>query len=154
MTWTVGAWIQARLSERWEGRRLVRLGLIFVLAGLGGMIVVLRPDLPVWLGVAAWSTAGLGMGLGFAPISLMMLREAPAGREGWASASLNLSDVLGTALGAGLGGAAIAAATSAGHALSTGATVAFAIAAAGAVTGLALTPRLPLRHPVDAGLPD
>src|SRR5204863_5338935 len=146
LSWTAGAWIQARLNDRWEPSRLVRVGLSIVLCGIEGMVLVLRPSTPLWVGIAAWTVAGLGMGLAYAPISLMMLREAPAGREGWASASLNLSDVLGTALGAGLGGAAIAAATSGGHALATGATVAFAIAAAGAVMGLALTPRLPLRH--------
>jgi hypothetical protein len=32
-----------------------------------------------------------------------MLRAAPSGREGWASASLNLADVLGVALGVGIG---------------------------------------------------
>src|SRR5690242_21104475 len=31
LAWTAGAWIQARLSESWEGRRLVRLGLVIVL---------------------------------------------------------------------------------------------------------------------------
>ena len=87
------------------------------------------------------------MGLSYAPLSLMMLREAPAGREGWASASLNLSDVLGSALGAGLGGAAIAAGADRGWALSTGVAVAFALPAAVAVVGLVLSGRLPLRPP-------
>ena len=41
----------------------------------------------------------------------MMLRAAPTGREGWASASLNLADTLGIALGIGVGGAAVAAVT-------------------------------------------
>jgi MFS family permease len=109
LAWTAGAWVQARLSDTWEGRRLVRIGLVIVLAGIAGMVLVLNPGVPVAEGLAAWTVAGLGMGLAFAPISLMMLRQAPPGREGQTSASLNLADVLGTAIGAGIGGAAVAA---------------------------------------------
>ena len=141
LAWTAGAWAQARLSRTWEGRRLVRAGLAIILAGIGGMVLVLQPGVPVAAGLAAWTVAGLGMGLAYAPISLIMLREAPAGREGWASASLNLADVLGTAIGIGVGGAAVAAST--GGRLYLGVTAAFAITAAVAFAALALTWRLP-----------
>jgi len=137
--WTAGAWVQARLSETWEGRSLVRAGLLIVLAGIAGMVVMLQPGVPVAAGLAAWTVAGLGMGLAYAPISLLMLREAPPGREGRASASLNLADVLGTAIGIGAGGAAVAADES----LYSGVTAAFAMAAAVAVIALAVTRRLP-----------
>jgi MFS family permease len=145
LTWTAGAWLQARLSTAWPGRRLVRTGLIIILAGIGGMLLVLQPAVPVAVALAAWSVAGLGMGLCYAPITLMMLREAPPGREGWASASLNLADVLGAAIGIGVGGAAVAASTGPGpHAgLHWGVTAAFAICAVVAVVALAVSPRLP-----------
>jgi MFS family permease len=139
LAWTAGAWVQARLSETWEGRRQVRAGLLIVLAGIAGMILMLQPGVPVAAGLAAWTVAGLGMGLAYSPTTLLMLREAPSGREGWASASLNLADVLGTAVGIGAGGAAVAADAS----LYAGVTVAFAIAAVMAVAALAVTPRLP-----------
>ena len=145
LSWTVGAWIQARLNQRWEGRRLVRVGLSLVVVGVGGMIAVLEPPVPLSVAYLSWAVAGLGMGLAYAPTTLMMLREAPSGREGWASASLNLSDVLGAALGAGLGGAAIAVGAARGWPLTTGVTVAFALPGAVAVLGIALTGRLPLR---------
>jgi MFS family permease len=141
LAWTAGAWVQARLSETWDGRRLVRIGLLIILAGMAGMVVMLQPGVPVAVGLAAWTVAGGGMGLAYAPITLMMLREAPPGREGWASASLNLADVLGTAIGIGAGGAALAA--TAGRSVSAGVTIAFAIAAAVAVAALVLTRRLP-----------
>jgi MFS family permease len=141
VAWTAGAWIQARLSGTWEGRRLVRSGLVVVLAGIAGMVLVLLPGVPVAEGLAAWTVAGLGMGLAYAPISLMMLQKAPPGQEGRASASLNLADVLGTAIGIGVGGAAVAAA--AGHDLALGITAAFAAAAAVGLVALAVTRRLP-----------
>jgi MFS family permease len=141
LAWTTGAWIQARLSDVWEGRRLVRAGLVIILAGIAGMVVVLQPGVPVAAGLAAWTVAGLGMGLANAPLSLMMLQRAPPGQEGQVSASLNLADTLGTATGIGVGGAAVAA-SAAGH-LAVGIAVAFAVAAAMAVVALVLSRRLP-----------
>jgi len=144
LAWTAGAWIQARLNSRFEGRRLVRIGLTIILTAMAGLVVMIRTDVPVAEGLAAWTVAGLGMGLCYSPITLMMLREAPPGREGWAAASLNLADVLGTAMGIGIGGAAIALAGRAGWTLSSGVTIAVAIAAAGGVTALAISRRLPV----------
>jgi MFS family permease len=141
--WTAGSWVQARLDGRAEGRRLVRLGLVCVLVGVTAMVAVLRPGVPVVVAVVAWTVAGLGMGLAYAPTSLMMLRAAPEGREGWASASLSLADVLGSALGAGLGGAAISLAGTGHWSLATGVAVAFAVPGAVAVVGLAVSARLP-----------
>ena len=141
VAWTAGAWIQARLSGTWEGRRLVRTGLVIVLAGIAGMVLVLLPGVPVAEGLAAWSVAGLGIGLAYAPISLMMLQKAPPGQEGRASASLNLADVLGTAIGIGVGGAAVAA--TAGRDLRLGIMAAFCAAAAVGLVALAVTRRLP-----------
>jgi MFS family permease len=141
VAWTAGAWVQARLSDTWEGRRLVRMGLVIVLVGIAGMVLVLQPRVPVAVGLVAWTVAGLGMGLAYAPISLMMLQKAPPGQEGRVSASLNLADVLGTAIGIGVGGAAVAAA--AGGDLRLGVAAAFAIAAAAGVVALAVTRRLP-----------
>jgi MFS family permease len=140
LSWTIGSWMQHHLSGSWQGRRLVRAGLVLILAGIAGMAASLRSDVPVAEAIAAWTVAGLGMGLAYAPLSLMMLRVAPPGREGWASASLNLSDVLGVAIGVGLGGAAVAAASS----VSTGVAVAYALAGASAIGALAVTRRLPV----------
>ena len=142
VSWTVGAWVQARLSDTWEGRRLVRAGLAVVLAGIAGMIVlVLEPSVPVAEGIAAWTVAGLGMGLAYAPLSLMMLQKAAPGQEGQASASLNLADVLGTATGIGVGGVAVAAA--AGGNLRFGVLAAFAVPAVVGLLALMFTRRLP-----------
>jgi MFS family permease len=145
LAWTAGAWIQVRMSTRWPGRRLVRTGLTVILIAIGGMALVLLPEVPVAVGIAAWTVGGLGMGLCYAPISLMMLREAPPGREGWASASLNLTDVLGSAIGIGVGGAAVAASVRAGQPVALGVAVAFGVTAAVGLAALVgVIRRLPL----------
>jgi MFS family permease len=159
--WTAGAWVQARLSETWQGPRFVRTGLVIIRAGIAGMVLVLQPTVPVAEGLVAWTVAGLGMGLAYAPLSLMMLRKAPPGGEGRASASLNLADVLGTAIGIGVGGAAVAAGAAGNLAL--GIAAAFAAAAAVGVVALVITRRLPpgttappppAAQPVPARVPD
>jgi hypothetical protein len=113
------------------------------LAGIVGMVLALRSGAGVGMAVASWTVAGLGMGLAYAPTSLMMLRETPEGREGWAAPSLNLSDVLGTALGTGLAGAALVVGTHQGLSTRGALTWAFAVAGAGAVLALLVSARLP-----------
>jgi len=146
LAWTAGAWLQARLNEEWEGRRLIFTGVCLLIVGIAGMIISLHSSVPVAEALLAWSAAGFGMGLAYAPTSLMMLRETAAAQRGRTSASLTLSEVLGIALGTGFGGAAVAAATQRGWPLSTGVTVALCIAGAGALLTLAVTRRLPLER--------
>jgi MFS family permease len=146
LAWTAGAWLQARLNEEWEGRRLIFVGVCLLIVGTAGMIISLHSSVPIAEALLAWSVAGFGMGLAYAPTSLMTLRETTAAQRGRTSASLTLSEVLGIALGTGLGGAAVAAATQRGWSLSTGVTIALCIAGAGALLTLAVTRRLPLER--------
>ncbi len=143
LAWTAGSWVQARVNARWEGARLVRGGVACVLAGTVGMAAQLHAGVPLLEAFVAWGVGGFGMGLAYAPTSLMMLRAAPEGREGWASASLNLADVLGTALGIGVGGAAVAAVTRSGLPVGRGVAIAFLAAAVAGLVALLVSPRLP-----------
>jgi len=145
LTWAAGSWLQARLSHRWEGRGFIRAGLVLILGGIAGMVISVRQAVPLAVPFAAWSAAGLGMGLAYAPTSLLMLRDASSDRTGWASASLTLADVLGTALGTGIGGGALVLASNQRWSISTGVMLAFVLAGAGGVAGLAVSRRLPLR---------
>jgi MFS family permease len=47
---------------------------------------------------------GLGMGMAYTMLSVVTLDEAAIGSEGEASSALQMSDILGVALGAGLAG--------------------------------------------------
>lgn len=105
--WTVGSWLQAHLAPRHGRRLLVESALALIAIGVGGIIAVLFPGTPGWLAVPAWFVAGLGMGLAFSTISLVVLETAAAGQEGAASASFQLANVLGSALGTGGGGAIV-----------------------------------------------
>lgn len=105
LTWTTGAWVQAHLTPHGSRRAIVIAGLILLVLGVLGVAVALAPTVPAGLAVAAWGVAGLGMGLAYSTSKLVILEGMPAGQEGTIAASMQLNDVLGTALGTGIGGA-------------------------------------------------
>ncbi len=108
VTWTAGAWVQARTASRISRRVMARFGLAFLATSFVITAVVLFPSTPLPVALFGWGVAGLGMGLAYTTLGLSMLELAEAGQEGDASASLQLASVLGSGLGAGIGGALIA----------------------------------------------
>ena len=106
LAWTAGAWLQERVVVERGPRWLVRRGLALIAVAIAGTIAGL--SLGPAVVVAAWTLAGLGMGLSYAPISVTVLGTAPVGEEGRASSSLQLTDVLGVALGTGVAGVFVA----------------------------------------------
>lgn len=143
MTWTAGAWVQERRARSWSGRRLVRAGMLTVVVGVACVASVLWSRTPLAVIVIGWAIGGFGIGLAYSPITVMVLGQAPAGQEGSASASMQLADNLGVALGAGVGGAAIAFGQAAKWSLRAGLGIAFAAAAVVGLVGVLVAQRLP-----------
>ena len=144
LLWTAGCVGPGTHGDCLSGaRRFIRSGLALILVGIALVSLLLWPAAPILVGPVAWSIAGFGIGLAYAPLSLTVLHEAPAGQEGRASAGLQLADVLGTALGTGVCGAAVAFGHRRGWAPRSGLAAAFAIAFAVGVFGLALARRVP-----------
>ena len=85
-----------------------------------GTTAVLAPSVTVWLAPIAWGVAGLGMGLAYSTISLLVLETAPAGQEGSATSAMQLANVLAVAVGTGAGGAIVSATSVGGHASTVG----------------------------------
>ena len=147
LTWTSGSWIQERRVRRVGPQTFVRVGVLLIAAGIGLMILVAQATVPTATAVLAWGVAGLGMGLAYSPIALVVLAEAPLGGEGAASAALQLSDTLGVALGTGVTGAIVAAGASLDWTGGTALTIAFAVCAAVALFIAAAAIRLPALVP-------
>lgn len=147
LTWTAGSWVQARRIDRFGTRRFLLAGFVVLITGLVTFATILVPAVPLVVGLIAWAIAGFGMGLAYSTTSLVVLREAPLAEQGTATAGLQLSDVLGTAIGTGVGGALIALGSRAGAVASVGLGAAFAAGIAVAVVGLLLTPRLSSGRP-------
>jgi MFS family permease len=115
LTWTLGAWLQARLAPIHGRRQLVSVGLALTAVGVASVIVMLLPQVPALLAPALWGIAGLGMGIAYSTLSLVVLEHAPRGQEGTATSAVQLMNMLGSALGAGIGGVVIAEATTGGR---------------------------------------
>jgi MFS family permease len=143
LTWTTGSWIQERRVRQIGPRTFVRVGMLLIAAGIVLMIVVASVSVPPATAVLAWGVAGLGMGLSYAPISLVVLAEAPEGGEGMATAAMQLCDTLGVALGTGVTGAIFAAGVSLDWTRASALTVAFALCAAVALLTALAAIRLP-----------
>jgi MFS family permease len=154
LSWTGGSWIQARRFDRWGARRLVTAGFVFLVIGVATFALILVPEVPVLVvGIPTWAIAGLGMGLLYAPLSLVTLREAREGGQGAATAALQLSDVLGTALGTGIGGGILAAGVRAGSPQGISLGIVFAVAIVGGIAGLLLAARLPAASHAHSAVP-
>jgi MFS family permease len=96
--------LQAKLAPNQGRRLLVTSGLLLIALGLAGIACVLIPGVPVVIAVVAWGVGGLGMGLAYSTISLVVLETASSDQQGFATASMELASVLGSALGTGFGG--------------------------------------------------
>ena len=147
VSWTAGSWVQARLASVRSARSLVSTGLAVVLAGIVAMASLLSMSVPLWVAPVAWAVSGFGIGVAYSPTSLIVLGWADPARVGEASAGLQLSDLLGTALGTGVAGAAVAVAHQRGAGGRTGLLAAFAAAAAVAIVGVGVSRRLPTATP-------
>lgn len=154
LTWALGSWIQARPRLEPVRERLVRVGMLCSSSAIAAVPLALDHAVPTWIVAIAWCLGGLGMGLAISALSVLLLRLSPAAEAGANSAALQVSDSLsnvvmvaavGTAFTA-LGGGSLA--TSA-HGSTAAHTAAFAAvflpAAAVALTGVAISPRLRLR---------
>ena len=144
--WTAAAWVQQRWVLTAGPRRVVMTGFGFVALGIVGMLGALGP-LPLVPSVAAWSIGGFGIGLAYAPLSVTVLGLAEPGREGSAASSMQLTDVLGTALGTGLGGAFVALGEGRGWETRSALELAFGVTLAVALAGMAAARRLPTSLP-------
>jgi MFS family permease len=145
LAWTAGAWIQARVTTRRRRRRLVQVGLGLTAVGIVGAASVLLASTPVAVAAAGWAITGLGIGLAYSTLTLVVLEESPAGHEGAASTALHLASLLGVAFGTGLGSAVLVSVTAAGRSRAVGIGIIDSTMLGAALLGLVVAGRLPQR---------
>ncbi len=109
VAWTAGTWYQARHIDRRGPVVFVALGFAAVGIGAALTLPVLIPGVPPELAILAWIPPGIGMGLMYSAVTLVVLRGVGQAQQGSAASSIQLADILGTALGTGVAGAITAA---------------------------------------------
>ncbi len=144
--WTAATWIQERFITRTGEAFFVRICYIALTAGIVVVALTAGFDaLPFWMIHVGWTIGGFGMGLGYSAHSQLTLRCAPAATYGTATASLQLFDNLGIALGAGAAGVIVTLGDELGWDPGVGVAVALIGPAALALVGLCISRRMP--HP-------
>ncbi len=141
LAWAAGSWTQARLIATVGARRLVRMGFVGIVIGVA-LLITVALGAPVGVALLAWAFGGLGMGVAYAPLAVTVLAEARPGLEGEASASLQLADGLGIAIGTGLGGAVVAVADGRGWPVDDATAVVFGLSLVLALAGFLAATRL------------
>jgi MFS family permease len=131
VAWSSATWYQAKRIDRRGVVPFTRLGFVLVAAGALLSIPAVMPGVPPEILIVTWLLPGVGMGLMYSAVTLVVLRQSRASEQGSATAALQLADILGTALGVGVGGAVAAAGTRAG-----GDGLGWALAAVFVVSGL------------------
>ncbi len=96
VTWCLGAVLAARWSRLGDQVLRVRLGAGLVAAGIAGSALAALPTVPLVLPILAWGVAGLGIGMAYSTISVLVLDAATGGSYGVSSSALQLNDYLVT----------------------------------------------------------
>jgi predicted MFS family arabinose efflux permease len=110
------------------------------------MAALLFPAVPSRLAPLFWAVGGLGIGLSFTTLSLVVLETAPPGQEGMASSAMQLANQLGAGLGAGIGGAFVTLLGNGGDTLARALLVQFLCMAGVLVAATLAASRLPSRY--------
>jgi MFS family permease len=143
VAWTAGTWIQARRIDHHGPRMFVALGFGLIAVGSALTIPAVLPAVPPEITIVTWTIAGVGMGLMYSAVTLVVLRGVGQSTQGSASSAIQLSDILGTALGAGVGGAITAAGERTGpDGLGPALGMVFAMSLAASLLGLVASRRL------------
>jgi hypothetical protein len=96
--WTGGSWVQARLRPE-QRRGFARLGGLAAVVGLGTAAFLVFDTVPFWIAYPATALASFGCGLVFTICQVVAIEWAAPGREGEAGGSVQLANLLGTAVG-------------------------------------------------------
>jgi MFS family permease len=133
--WSAGSWWQGR-RERDDRRSLLRAGFVAVAVAVLGLAVVARPEFSGWVAAPIWVVGGVGMGLAMPTISVLTLKFAPPGEQGFASSALQISDVLGSSICIGFAGVLLTSFSRAGASMPTAIAVINVVLVLIALTGL------------------
>ncbi|MET9327289.1 MFS transporter [Tsukamurella sp. NPDC003166] len=116
LLWAGAAQVQARIPASGPvRRRLPLLGAALVLASVAGVTACFAADAPWPVIFVAWAIGGLGMGLTYPTLSVLVLGASAADEQGTNSSALKLADSVGTALAIACAGAVFAQVLAWGH---------------------------------------
>jgi MFS family permease len=95
VTWSIGSAVQARVHREAARRRLLPAGFALAAAGLAVVMApLLSAALPAGLVLLGWVGVGLGIGMSFPMLSVLLLKLSPPASQGSNTSALQLADAL------------------------------------------------------------
>ncbi|MFT3957325.1 MAG: MFS transporter [Piscinibacter sp.] len=105
LTWSAGSAWQARLHDDAQRQRGLRGGFVLLAGGITVVALQVLLAAPAWLVVAGWMLAGLGIGLAFPMLSVLVLKLSAPAEQGRNASALQLADALCSSAALALAGA-------------------------------------------------
>lgn len=143
LSWSLGSHLQSRIADAATRQAWLSRGCMILSIGVAVCAITVLGVLPDWAMLAAWTIAGLGMGLSFPMLGVLILKLAPRPQQGTYSSALQLSAALCTSAALAAGGLvfSLLIAKVPAHAFAS----VFALAALLAATGWGCAPRITTR---------
>ncbi|MBB4130514.1 MFS transporter [Xanthomonas sp. 3075] len=107
--WFSGSWYQGHSRAGWSRPRLLKTGALLMSLGIVISAGAVWPAIPVPVAMTGWALTGLGMGLLYPSLSVLMLSLSPPAQQGANSSALQLSEAIAVAAALALAGALFAA---------------------------------------------
>ncbi|WP_130874583.1 MFS transporter [[Pseudopropionibacterium] massiliense] len=105
--WSLGSWLQSRMRLRRD--RIITFGTCLVASGTAGIAMFLTwVEVPLWVGVTAWTLAGCGMGLTMSSTAVATMALSGPQEQGRNSSALQVAESLGNSVMTALTGACYA----------------------------------------------
>ncbi|MFE5338763.1 MFS transporter [Isoptericola sp. NPDC056578] len=96
--WSAGSWARGRGLGGLSHAAFLRVGGISLALGTAGVALLVVPGVPLAAAAAPWVLSGLGMGLMFPTLNLLVLELAPPSAQGVSMSVLQVSDAAASAL--------------------------------------------------------
>lgn len=104
VTWGIASFLQARLPENLNRTKILTTGMASGAAGIVVTFTLALQQVPLAVAIVGWGIAGFGIGVAYPLASVMVLTLSQPGEIGNNSASLSMTEQLGTSTSLALGG--------------------------------------------------
>lgn len=95
LTWAVSAEVSGRFGDRIGNRRIALTGASLLSVALAACLLTAALGLPAWVPIVFWGFAGLGMGIVYPRLTVLMIAYSSARDQGFNSSALQISDSIG-----------------------------------------------------------
>jgi MFS family permease len=98
VAWGAASWLQGRFADRFSARASIQVGMVLVIVAVLAALATAYFMLSPWLAIAGWTVGGVGMGMAYPRLSVLMLEYSTRATQGFNSSALAIADSVGPAI--------------------------------------------------------